>query len=172
MATKPCPFCGSEWTQVRYINNPFDKEHVYGGYRGECTVCGITTRAFRSIAEAEADWNTRPEITLEEVKEYCRPRCLEVVTIEFLKDLERRAGDEQRAEDQATCYGYNTRELLLFAEACRKQGIDEKDLKDFMHNIEAIIDLVRQELRESVARAVGDFMRKEELRDEQRDEET
>lgn len=75
-------------------------------------------------------------------------------------------------KDLVTCYGYNTRELLLFAEACRKQGIDERDLKDFMHNVEAIIDLVRQELRESVARAVGDFMGKEELRDEQRDEET
>lgn len=61
----PCPFCGSHWTQVRYINNPFDKKEIYGGYRGECTDCGAVTRAFKTKEEAEAAWNTRAEKALD-----------------------------------------------------------------------------------------------------------
>ena len=56
---KPCPFCGSKWVQVRYINNPFDKNHVYGGYRGECTDCYVSTKACRTREEATENWNRR-----------------------------------------------------------------------------------------------------------------
>ena len=48
---KNCPFCGSKWTQTRYINHPFDEHHVYGGYRGECTDCGVTTKAYKTREE-------------------------------------------------------------------------------------------------------------------------
>lgn len=58
---KKCPFCGSKWTQVRYINNPFDKNHVYGGYRAECTDCCVTTKACKTPEEAAALWNNRPD---------------------------------------------------------------------------------------------------------------
>lgn len=56
---KHCPFCGSKWTQVRYINNPFDVHHVYGGYRGECTDCGVTTKAYKTREEVVDAWNMR-----------------------------------------------------------------------------------------------------------------
>ena len=56
---KHCPFCGSRWTQARYINNPFDVHHVYGGYRGECTDCGVTTKAYKTREEAVDAWNMR-----------------------------------------------------------------------------------------------------------------
>ena len=58
---KPCPFCGSKWTQVRYINNPFDKNHVYGGYRGECTDCFVSTKSCLTEDEAIKLWNMRTE---------------------------------------------------------------------------------------------------------------
>jgi Lar family restriction alleviation protein len=58
---KNCPFCGSKWTQVRYINNPFDKKHVYGGYRAECCDCYVTTKACKTPEEAAALWNNRPD---------------------------------------------------------------------------------------------------------------
>lgn len=56
---KPCPFCGSEWVQIRYINNPFDTNHVYGGYRAECTDCCVLTRPRKTEEEAKLDWNRR-----------------------------------------------------------------------------------------------------------------
>lgn len=58
---KKCPFCGSKWTQVRYINNPFDEKHVYGGYRAECCDCYVTTKACKTPEEATALWNNRPD---------------------------------------------------------------------------------------------------------------
>lgn len=58
---KKCPFCGSKWTQVRYINNPFDKNHVYGGYRAECTDCCVITKACKTPEEAATLWNIRPD---------------------------------------------------------------------------------------------------------------
>lgn len=66
---KPCPFCGSKWVQARYINHPFDVHHVYGGYRGECADCGVTTKAYKTRAEAVAAWNMRySEVTDEDCK--------------------------------------------------------------------------------------------------------
>lgn len=55
---KPCPFCGGEYTQVRYIGwkspSAFDS-----GYRAECCDCGVITAAYPTKAEAAAAWNTR-----------------------------------------------------------------------------------------------------------------
>lgn len=59
LGLKQCPFCGSKWTQARYINHPFDEHHVYGGYRGECTDCGVTTKAYKTREEAVDAWNMR-----------------------------------------------------------------------------------------------------------------
>lgn len=65
---KPCPFCGSEFTQVRYIGwkSPcaFDS-----GYRGECCDCLAITAAYSTEAEAIAAWNTRAERTCRNVCE-------------------------------------------------------------------------------------------------------
>lgn len=59
LGLKQCPFCGSKWTQARYINHPFDEHHVYGGYRGECVDCGVTTKAYKTREEAVDAWNMR-----------------------------------------------------------------------------------------------------------------
>lgn len=59
---KPCPFCGSKWTQVRWIG--FEKSPPCGyafGYRGECTDCGAMTLAALSVEAAAEAWNRRPE---------------------------------------------------------------------------------------------------------------
>ena len=59
---KPCPFCGSKWTQVRWIGFTDGKPHAYeSGYRGECTDCGAITKAFYDIDEAVQAWNRRAE---------------------------------------------------------------------------------------------------------------
>ena len=57
---KPCPFCGSEWVQVRwigFINAPPSGYEV--GYRGECTDCYAMTRAFLNAEDAREAWNRR-----------------------------------------------------------------------------------------------------------------
>ena len=58
---KPCPFCGSKWTQVRWIG--FEDSPPCGhasGYRGECTDCGAMTLPALSVEAAEEAWNRRP----------------------------------------------------------------------------------------------------------------
>ena len=61
---KPCPFCGSEYTQVRYMGGKLQETSAFSsGYRGECCDCGFLTAAFYTEAEAVKAWNTRSERT-------------------------------------------------------------------------------------------------------------
>ena len=57
---KPCPFCGSEFTQVRYMGGEWQEPSAFSsGYRGECCDCGATTAACATEAAAAAAWNRR-----------------------------------------------------------------------------------------------------------------
>ena len=57
---KPCPFCGSKWTQVRWIGFEDSPPCGYAsGYRGECTDCGAMTLPALSVEAAEEAWNRR-----------------------------------------------------------------------------------------------------------------
>lgn len=57
-----CPFCGSTYTQARYMGLPADRGFEQG-WRGECCDCGALTRAFDTQAGAVNFWNTRAERT-------------------------------------------------------------------------------------------------------------
>lgn len=75
-----CQFCGSKYTQVRYIGwenypSPFE-----AGYRGECTDCHAVTGAYKTKEEALSVWNTRqapPIGRCKECKEYDTDNCSE-----------------------------------------------------------------------------------------------
>lgn len=55
-----CPFCGSVWTQVRWIGFPDAPPSGFTpGYRGECSDCGATTRTFINPEDAARAWNWR-----------------------------------------------------------------------------------------------------------------
>ena len=57
---KPCPFCGSKWTQVRWIGFEDSLNSGYApGYRGECTDCGAMTLAALSVEAAAEAWDRR-----------------------------------------------------------------------------------------------------------------
>lgn len=58
---KPCPFCGSKWANVKYVNNPFDRHHIYGGFAAYCDDCGATTKHFKTEQEAIEAWNRRAD---------------------------------------------------------------------------------------------------------------
>lgn len=61
---KPCPFCGGEYAQVRYMGGKWQEPSAFGsGYRGECCDCGAMTAAYDTEAEAIAAWNSRVERT-------------------------------------------------------------------------------------------------------------
>ena len=60
MDTKSCPFCGSVWTQARWIG--FVDAPPSGftpGYYGECTDCGAHTGPCSDIETAKESWNAR-----------------------------------------------------------------------------------------------------------------
>ena len=59
---KPCPFCGSKWTQVRWIGFEDSLNSGYAsGYRGECTDCGAMTLAAFTVETAAETWNRRAD---------------------------------------------------------------------------------------------------------------
>lgn len=56
----PCPFCGSKYTQVRYMGGKWQEPSAFdSGYRGECCDCGVITAAYGTADEAIAAWNHR-----------------------------------------------------------------------------------------------------------------
>lgn len=61
--TKHCPFCGSKYTQVRYMGFKRHEPSAFSnGYRGECCSCGATTAAYDTEADAMRAWNARAEV--------------------------------------------------------------------------------------------------------------
>lgn len=69
----PCPFCGSEYAQVRYIGGKWQEPSAFdSGYRGECCDCGATTAAYGTEAEAIAAWNTRAVRMCDCIAEYAK----------------------------------------------------------------------------------------------------
>ena len=60
MELKSCPFCGGEYTQVRYIGGEWQEPSAFeSGYRGECCSCDAITAAYNTESEAASAWNTR-----------------------------------------------------------------------------------------------------------------
>lgn len=59
---KPCPFCGSQYTQVRYMGLKHYPSAFENGYRGECCDCGAITRALETETGAANAWNTRADV--------------------------------------------------------------------------------------------------------------
>lgn len=55
----PCPFCDSEWTQVRFMGFFTPPQAFKVGYRGECSDCHAVTEAYKTEKEALKHWNTR-----------------------------------------------------------------------------------------------------------------
>lgn len=60
---------------------------------------------------------------------------------------------------KGTFCGYSFEELLIFAEACRKAGIEEHDLKDFCRNVQSAFEYVYSKMLEELDR---NFMKGEE----------
>ena len=60
---KPCPFCGSKYTQVRYMGGKWQEPSAFSsGYRGECCGCYAVTAAYDTEADAMRAWNARAEV--------------------------------------------------------------------------------------------------------------
>lgn len=69
--SKPCPFCGSKYTQVRYMGGKWQEPSAFSsGYRGECCGCYAVTAAYNTEAEAIDAWNTRAERTCHNARLY------------------------------------------------------------------------------------------------------
>ena len=54
-------------------------------------------------------------------------------------------------------YGYPIKDLIAFAIACRKNGVEYEDLKTFAHNVEFGISIARNEMDEALNKVISDF---------------
>lgn len=58
------------------------------------------------------------------------------------------------ADPPETVCGYPLQELVLFAQACRQNGVENQDLVSFAHDIVVIRDMVRRDLQEAAEKAI------------------
>ena len=56
-----------------------------------------------------------------------------------------------------TIYGYKIEDLILFAQACKKQGITENDLKYFATNCEYAYKTIRDEMERTLRFSLQDM---------------
>lgn len=54
------------------------------------------------------------------------------------------------AQPEKTCCGYDVKELIAFAIACRRAGVDEKDLKCFAQNCESAWKVMQEEFNNAI----------------------
>ena len=52
-------------------------------------------------------------------------------------------------------YGYPVKDLLIFAIACRQQGITEGQLHDFVLNVQSAYDIINKEFENTMKECVG-----------------
>ena len=85
--------------------------------------------------------------------------------IEIIKDLEKENKELRRKIEMCmnmygtTCYGFDLGQLVVFAYAVRKAGVDESDLKTFANNMEIAIHLIREEQNEYMKKALEDLVK-------------
>lgn len=58
-----------------------------------------------------------------------------------------------------TIYGYQIRDLVIFADACRVAGVGPKELKEFVGNAEVAYDIVAKAMDEHLARCFEEYLR-------------
>ena len=54
------------------------------------------------------------------------------------------------AQPEKTCCGYDVKELIAFAIACRRAEVDEKDLKCFAQNCESAWKVMQEEFNNAI----------------------
>ncbi len=60
-----------------------------------------------------------------------------------------------RADMGATYLGYSLEELKLLAEMCRRQGIEEKELHDFVSNAQNAYDYIHEEIKDKIEKELN-----------------
>ena len=64
--------------------------------------------------------------------------------------------DELRARwNTATIEGFPIEDLILFAMTCRANGVREKDLQVFTHNVEKAVEIARKEFDDSIQESMN-----------------
>ena len=53
-------------------------------------------------------------------------------------------------QPEKTCCGYDVKELIAFAIACRRAGVDEKDMKCFAQNCESAWKVMQEEFNNAI----------------------
>ena len=69
-------------------------------------------------------------------------------------EAERFEGLKEPADPPETVCGYPLQELILFAQACRQNGVENQDLVSFAHDIVMIRDMVRRDLQEAAEKVI------------------
>ena len=63
------------------------------------------------------------------------------------------------AQPEKTCCGYDVKELIAFAIACRRAGVDEKDLKCFAQDCEFAWKVMQEEFNNAIKETLEKMVR-------------
>ena len=62
---------------------------------------------------------------------------------------------------QPELYGFTLEYLILFALTCRKAGIENRDLKNFMMNTKLIYEVVRKDFEAQIEEAIAKIFKED-----------
>ena len=101
-------------------------------------------RVYRLICDADVEAN----------------ECTEVDVTFKRRSLFKEERDEEMSNSKeileqlknAELCGYNLEELMIFAEACRKAGIEQKDIHAFCENVESAFNYIHSKMLEELDR--------------------
>ena len=71
----------------------------------------------------------------------------------FLVDAMEKVIKLPSAQPEKTCCGYDEKELIAFAIACRRNEVDEKDLKTFAQDCEFAWQVMQEEFESKIREA-------------------
>lgn len=82
------------------------------------------------------------------------------MAIEALKRDDPETEFQKRFEKTTIC-GYSAKELMLFADACRRNGITSENVREFKLNAETAAQYVTALVKEQLARELTEGMKKQ-----------
>ena len=80
----------------------------------------------------------------------------------ILQEALRKLARYEDAEGRETCCGYPVRDLIVFAEACRRAGVEEKDLRLFVASADGAYRFAAEEFDQLCRKSFEDFILKGE----------
>ena len=130
-----------------------------GGYKGTYCMNGLISEAANAIEElSKPRWIPVTERLPEEM-DRSHGRLIDADKLEETMDDRYSLGEIGRRErdDDSMVYGYKVKDVIVFAQACRKAGISDDEMRQFALNCQNAYNAVIDEANRAIKIVLKDF---------------